>query len=66
MVEVAHESLQPVEDIAEAKKDAVQTHSERLDEPSLRKCELDMLKQLLRNANHLQEKISRIDEEMEN
>lgn len=41
-------------------------YSERIDGSSLGKEERDLLKQLLRNSEHLQEKIFRIEEEMEN
>lgn len=56
--------------MAMAEKDTMQddaeTHDKKQDKSWLEKCKANMLKQLLRNAEHLQEKISRIEEEIEN
>lgn len=55
MVEIARESLQPIEDAADTEKDATQDdamiHSEVVDGPLLGKEEAELLKQLLRNSD---------------
>lgn len=46
-------------------QDNLVIHSERVDRSSLGKQGTNLLKQLLKNSKHLQEKISRIEDEIE-